>query len=198
MGRTRRPRAVGSSSLMRYGILFEMTEHVIIDGNNLLYAMHEHAPIPHIGRESMVKLIHNWARRLPIEVTLVFDGPTPRGGLAKQMQPDGMTVRFSAPETADDIIVRMVQAAADPSRIHVVSSDTAIGYEARLRRCKHSTSVAFIASLFGPTEERRGSKTEPAEKPDVVSPEEADEWLDRFGNEKDEDKPFDGSDAMEF
>ena len=175
-----------------------MPEHVIIDGNNVLHGMHEHAPIPHIGRESMVKLIRDWARQLPHTVTLVFDGPMPKGGLAKQMQPAGIDVRFSAPETADDIIVQMVRAAPDPGQIRVVSSDTAVRHEAGLRRCKHSDSATFIATLFPPAAEHSETQTEQPEKPDVVSAEEASEWLDVFGNQVAEDPPFDGGDAMRF
>ncbi|MCH9034081.1 MAG: NYN domain-containing protein [Planctomycetes bacterium] len=175
-----------------------MPEHVIIDGNNLLHSMYEHAPIPHIGRESMVRLIRDWASRVPHTVTLVFDGPMPIGGLAKQMQPVGIRVLFSAPETADDIIVRMVRAAPDPGQLHVVSSDTAIRYEARLRRCKHSDSATFIATLFPPTADHSETQAEQPEKPDVVSPQEANEWLDVFGDHDDEDPPFDGDDAMQF
>ncbi len=175
-----------------------MPEHVIIDGNNLLHCMHEHAPIPHIGRESMVKLIRDWASQVPYTVTLVFDGPMPEGGLAKQMQPAGIRVLFSAPETADDIIVRIVQAAPDPAQLHVVSSDTAIRYEAGLRRCKHSNSLTFIATLFPSTADQRETQVEQPEKPDVVSPQEASEWLDVFGSRDDEDPPFDGNNAMHF
>ena len=175
-----------------------MPEHVIIDGNNLLYSMHEHAPIPHIGRESMVKLIRDWASQVPHTVTLVFDGPTPRGGMAKQMQPAGIRVLFSAPETADDIIVRMVREAPHPGQLHVVSSDTAIRYEARLRRCKHSDTVNFIATLFPSPANQHDTPTERPEKPDIVSPEEAREWLDVFGNRDNEDSPGDGDDTMQF
>ena len=175
-----------------------MPEHVMIDGNNLLHSMYEHAPIPHIGRESMVRLIRDWASKVPHAVTLVFDGPMPKGGLAKQMRPAGIRVLFSAPETADDIIVRMVRAAPDPAQVHVVSSDTAIRYEARLRRCKHSDSVTFIATLFPSATDQRGTQVEEPEKPDVVSAQEASEWLDVFGDRDDEDPPFDGADAMQF
>lgn len=178
-----------------------MAEHVIIDGNNLLHAMHEHAPIPHIGRESMVRLIRDWARRSHHRVTLVFDGPMPKGGMAKQMQPAGIAVRFSAPETADDIIVQMVRAAPDPALLHIVSSDTAIRHEAGLRRCKHSDSATYIGTLFPPPAPHKKTQTAPPEKPDVVSPEEAREWLDVFDPENPgdpEDPPFDGGHAMRF
>ncbi len=175
-----------------------MPRYVIIDGNNLLHSMHEHAPVPHIGRESMVKLIRDWASRVSHAVTLVFDGPMPKGGLAKQMQPAGITVLFSAPETADDIIVQMVRAAPDPGQLHIVSSDTAIRHEAGLRRCKHTDSATFIATLFPPKAEHSELQTEKPEKPDVVSAEEASEWLDVFGSHDNEDPPFDGSDTMRF
>ncbi len=175
-----------------------MPEHVIIDGNNLLHSMYEHAPIPQIGRETMVRLIRDWASQGSRTVTLVFDGPMPKGGLAKQMQPEGIRVLFSAPETADDSIVRMVRAAPDPAQLLVFSSDTAIRYEAGLRRCKRSNSASFVATLFPPAADQHEKQLEQPEKPDGVSPQEASEWLDVFGNPDDEDPPFDGDDAMRF
>ena len=178
-----------------------MPEHVIIDGNNLLYAMHAHAPVPHMGRETLVRVIDRWARLGTCEITLVFDGPTPRGGLSTQMMSSRIAVRFSAPETADDIIVQMVRAAPDPALLHIVSSDNAIRHEARLRRCKHSDSASFIKTLFPPTRPHHETPTAPPEKPDAVSPEEAREWLDVFGSEDPddpEDPPFNGGQAMRF
>ncbi len=93
-----------------------MPRHVIIDGNNMLYAMHAHAPIPSVGRETMVKVIERWARRGTDEVTLVFDGPEPIGGLSRQMASSRITVRFSAPKSADDIIVALIHRARDPGQ----------------------------------------------------------------------------------
>jgi len=39
-----------------------MAAHILIDGNNLLHAMHQRAPIPQVGRETMVRVIERWAR----------------------------------------------------------------------------------------------------------------------------------------
>lgn len=157
-----------------------MPSHVIIDGNNLLHAMHEHAPIPHVARETMVKIIERWARTHDDDVTLVFDGPTPRGGLAKQMASDRMDVQFSAPVTADDVIVRLIHDARHPDTLRIVSSDTAIRHEARHRRCRDTTVLSFIEELFPPTTKQEPATVAPPEKPDHVAPQEADDWLDTF------------------
>src|SRR3990170_305027 len=112
-----------------------MTLRVLIDGNNLLHTMREHAPIAAVGRETMVRLIGRWSRRTGTAVTLVFDGPAPKGALKKQLSPEGLSVRFSAPATADDLIVAAIHDAEDPTNLRVVTSDTAIRHAAVYRRC---------------------------------------------------------------
>ncbi len=174
-----------------------MAEHVIIDGNNLLHAMHAHAPIPYVARETMVKIIERWARKGDDEVSLVFDGPTPRGGLAQQMTSSRIMVQFSAPVTADDIIAKMIKRAPDPGRLRIVSSDTALRHEARHRRCGYTDAVTFIQhELFPPEGEAPRKITQTDEKPDEVSRQDTEEWLDIFGLGDDDDEPFDGHDAM--
>ena len=171
-----------------------MGEHVIIDGNNLLHAMREHAPIAAVGRETMVRLIERWSRGSGSSVTLVFDGPAPRGGFSKQLSPEGLTVRFSAPETADDLIVAAIGDEKDPTRLRVVTGDTAIRHAAGYRRCRCTDAVSFIGELFpdpGPCEAPRPLTHE---KPTDVAPEDAEHWKHTFGGRDDE--PFDGFDAM--
>ena len=173
-----------------------MPEHIVIDGNNLLYAVHAHAPVPTIGRETLVKVVEHWARQGVDEVTLVFDGPVPREGLAKQMTSSRVTVRFSAPATADDVIVSMIEQAKHPEMLRVVSGDTAIRHAAKHRRCRDSDAISFVAELFPAGEKARPRPATPVEKPETVSPEEANEWLKEFGVADGEDEPFDGHDAM--
>ena len=174
-----------------------MPQHVIIDGNNLLHAMHAHAPVPTVGRETLVKIVEQWARAGDDDVTLVFDGAVPRGGLAQQMASSRITVRFSAPDTADDVIVRMVHASPHPTSIRVVTSDTAIRREARYRRCADTDAVTFVAELY-PDARASGppSRKGAAEKPRNVSPQETQEWLETFGLAGEDDESFDGQDAM--
>ena len=172
-----------------------MAEDVIIDGNNLLFAMREHAPLPAVGRETLVKVVERWARQGEDTVTLVFDGAVPPGDLARQMSSTRIRVRFSAPATADDIIVGMIHRARDPATVRVVTGDKAIRHEARIRRCRHTDAVTFVHELFPSPKASSGPKRPPAEKPEQVSPDEAREWLDLF--DLDDEDPFDGHDLMQ-
>jgi hypothetical protein len=168
-----------------------MPLHVIIDGNNLLYTAYTHAPLPHIGRETLVRIIERWAEQGDDDVTLVFDGPVPRKGLAKQMASSRITVRFSAPATADDVIVSLVHRASDPGAVRVITSDTAIRREARYKRCACTDGVSFMAELFPVQVEVKSALPPASEKPQGLSPEEAQEWLDMFGVGGDDGEPFD-------
>ena len=89
-------------------------------------------------------------------------GPPPPEGLSRQMAGKRITVRFSAPKSADDIIVALIHRARDPGRVRAVSSDTAIRHEAHLRRCACTDSAAFVAELFG--------KSAPPPAPGEASP----------------------------
>lgn len=176
-----------------------MPEHVIIDGNNLLYAMHAHAPLPNIGRETLVKVVERWARTGDDQVTLVFDGPIPREGLASQMSSPRMAVRFSTPKTADDVIVAEIHRAARPGNIRVVSSDTAIRREARYRRCRHTDAATFVAELFPPQKNQPADSVQEKstrEKPETPSAKQIETWMELFGYDDGDGEPFDGSDAM--
>ncbi len=173
-----------------------MPEHVIIDGNNLLFAMYEHAPMPHVGRETLVRVIERWAETGSREVTLVFDGPDPQGALGEQLRSPRLDVLFSAPHTADDIIIAMVHETNDPGRIRVVSGDKAIRAEAVSHRCRHVTAIAFVAELF-PPKERTGPPPEASPKPLKPEPKGTTQhWLETFGFDDSEPDPFDGHDAM--
>lgn len=176
-------------------------ELVIIDGNNLLHAMHAHAPLPAVGREKLVRLTTEWASRSRRQATLVFDGPIPREGLAEQMTSGPIAVRFSGPQTADDVIVEMIHGTKNPAKVRIVSSDTAIRREARYRRCRHTDSADFVAELCAAGTKRKEASRQPRrnpdEKPDEVAPEERGEWLKAFGYEDVDDESYDGQDAME-
>ena len=173
-----------------------MPEHIVIDGNNLLHAMHAHAPLPNVGRETLVRVIERWAKRGKDVVTLVFDGPTPHGGLGQQMLSSRITVRFSAPATADDVIVEMAQRAQDPGTVRVVSGDQSIRRVARDCRCRHSSSVEFVAELFPEQDSPTPAPAPPDEKPDSTDPADTERWLETFGYDRTETEPFDGHDPM--
>ncbi|MCO6437169.1 MAG: NYN domain-containing protein [Phycisphaerae bacterium] len=174
-----------------------MAGHVIIDGNNLLHAMHAHAPIPLVGRETMVKVVERWARRGDDDVTLVFDGPVPRGGLSKQMASSRILVRFSSPVSADDVIVELLKKARHPASVRVVTSDGGVAHEARARRSRHTDAVVFVQELFSGEQSPRSPEQVPeAEKPPGLTPDQRREWMEIFGFSDDEEEPFDGAESM--
>jgi len=158
-----------------------MATRTIIDGNNLLYAMHEHAPLPAVGRETLVKIVSRWARKTNTDVTIVFDGPPSRWTLGQQVKYKRVALSFAAPRTADDVIIEMIRRVTDPGTILIVSTDTAIRYEARRRRCSCSRSAEFVAELFA-IDVTKPDRTVAPEKPEHPSPEETEKWLDVFGS----------------
>jgi hypothetical protein len=174
-----------------------MPQHVIIDGNNLLHTMREHAPIPTVGRETMVRIVERWARRGRERVTLILDGAPPRDGLSAQMTGAHITVRFSAPRTADDLIVDMIHRAANPDDLRIISRDTAIIHEATRRRCTSTLPLDFIQELFPPADAAPAT-SERVEKPDAVSAAEAEELLRLLGEDAEGDEPFPGEDRMKW
>jgi len=116
--------------------------------------------------------------------------------MSQQMASSRIVVRFSAPHTADDLIVSQINRTRDPTALRVVSDDTAIRHEARRRRCEDVTCAAFIREIFdsGRAPEE-GSITGPREKPSGLTDRETDEWLSIFGFGEDDD-PLDEIDEM--
>lgn len=169
-----------------YGFILDaMSGHVIIDGNNLLHSMYAHAPVATVGRETMVRIIERWANRHGDDVTLVFDGPPPRGAMLTQMSSRRISVRFSAPQTADDIIIAMVKRTPHPDVVCVVTDDTAIKYEAKLKHCRHTGTVAFIDEVFRPpgTDPPASPTITSEEKPQEQTAEDIDRWTALFDDE---------------
>lgn len=173
-----------------------MSKRTIIDGHNLLFAMHADAPMPHVGRETMVRVIDRWAKRTGASVTIVFDGARPPAGLERQMATARIEVSFSAPRTADDVIIRMIQESASPTALRIVTSDSVIAHDARHRKCEQTPVEAFVKELFPPAEEVHPDPPAKPEKPQDVSTEQTQDWLDRFDASPEDDEPFDGYGAM--
>ncbi|MHC5108750.1 MAG: NYN domain-containing protein [Planctomycetota bacterium] len=176
-----------------------MKHHVIIDGNNLLHAMFNNAHIRAITRTALVESLKSWAGKCKDDITLVFDGPPPKDGFDKPIRQGKIDIRFSAPHSADDVIVRMILAAPHPERLRVVSSDNAIAYEARRRRSSSLSCEAFLREVY--PESRSAARSGPD---DACSPhdqkaegqltdEESDYWLQQFDiDDSVDDDPFGG------
>ncbi|MFQ5490213.1 MAG: NYN domain-containing protein [Phycisphaerae bacterium] len=151
----------------------------LIDGNNLLHAVHALGAGPAVGRQGLCTLVTAWALRTGASVTLYFDGPMPRGGLAAQLQPKGIEVRFSGKATADSLIEQEVAAAALPAEITVVTSDRAIQHEVRYRKAKTTASDHFAEQLYHREERTTRTERQTVEKPDEPDPDDVETWMKR-------------------
>ena len=153
----------------------------LIDGNNLMHAVREQGFAPTPARDSLCKLVADWARRCGAEVTVVFDGCAPRAGLLQQIQQPGIAVRFSGLDSADAVIEGEAGQAAAPTEIVVVTSDRAIHHEVRYRRARTVNSEDFAAQLFAQAKaEPLPAAQKAPEKPEQVTADDAEEWVNRF------------------
>lgn len=154
----------------------------LIDGNNLLHAAASHGPGRSIARDMLCRLVAQWGRDREIDdLTVVFDGPTPPGGLARQMRHSGVVVVFSGPRTADEVIEEVIAGARTPGRITVVTTDRAIQHAVRYRRGRCIDSEAFMAQLWQQAETHTAPASPPPEKPQDLSTTETRGWLAEFG-----------------
>ena len=156
----------------------------LIDGNNLMYALSEAQG--GVGRLGLCKLLMGLPARGQ-RVRVVFDGPEPPSGLARQIEDTGLEVHYSGPRIADDLITEHITADSAPRRLTVVSSDREIRKAASRRRCRIIKSEEFVPMLLRIVESHRRceSKTrrggEPKEKREGLSQEQTQKWLREFG-----------------
>ena len=161
----------------------------LIDGHNLLHAVREQGLGPAPARDTLCRLVADWARRSRAEATVVFDGSPPPTGVAQQLRHLGLTVWFAGRHSADAVIENEVARSSAPGEIVVVTTDRAIQHAVRYRRARTIDAEEFAAKLYEPPQAAPPhTAAEPDEKPDGLTSDEAAEWIDRFG-ERPEDLP---------
>jgi predicted RNA-binding protein with PIN domain len=151
----------------------------LIDGNNLLGSWGGPA-VPGDGRHEVVRRVAAFCRAKGAQATIVFDGAPFRPELADQ-QLGAVSVRFPGPgRDADSLIREIVDAAARPAELVVVSSDKPVYSYARTRgarvlRAHEWNAVAREARSRARAPDAKGEK--PERETDVEG------WLKRFSRE---------------
>jgi predicted RNA-binding protein with PIN domain len=153
---------------------------VLIDGNNLLHAAADEQPDRPPGRAALAAAIAAWAMLYNRRVHIVFDGPEPDDPLRRQIAPRGVSVSFSGPVTADDVLVREIVADTGPRRLLVVSTDRAVAAAARRRGAHVTRADAFWRKLLADLPRPRPAPLEPPHKSSPPSPD-VDDWLREWG-----------------
>ena len=114
------------------------------------------------------------------------------GPLAEQMKHDRVEAVYSAPRSADDLILERIAADSAPRRLTVVSSDRELRRAGRRRRCKLARSEEFADTLISASD--RPPPRAPAEPPEkrhgCLTPAETQAWMRELGlSEEDAERP---------
>jgi predicted RNA-binding protein with PIN domain len=167
----------------------EKAQKIIVDGYNLIYADGELKRYAekdmNRSRAELIERLKLYLRNKSVRMTVVFDG---KGGMTdvEMVLPAKLQVMYSPfGQTADELIVKSLRAAANPREYIVITSDAAdIGRAARSLGAGVISSQDFLQRI-----ERNHSKTDD-NKPEKPAPNEddTDYWLKLFGDGADEEK----------
>jgi predicted RNA-binding protein with PIN domain len=151
----------------------------LIDGNNLLGSWGGPA-VPGDGRLEVVRRVAAFCRAKGARAILVFDGAPFRPGVEDQ-QLGAVTIRFpGAGRDADSLIREIVDAAARPAELIVVSSDKPVYSYARTRGAQALRAHEWTA-LGREAKPRGRAPAAKSEKPERETDVEG--WLKRFTRE---------------
>lgn len=149
----------------------------IIDGNNLLGSWGGPA-VSGDGRVEVLRRVAAFCRDRGARVTLVFDGAPFRPELGAQ-ELGRVSVRFAERGSDADTVIRdLVDRAARPGELTVVSSDKAVYSYARTRGAAALRAHDWNALARAPSHRPRPSPGERSEKPERETDIEG--WLERF------------------
>jgi len=155
---------------------------LLIDGNNLLYALRDAAT--NVGPAGLCEMLGRFAGSRQ-RVRVIFDGPPPPESLAEQIDATGVEAVYAAPQTADELIGEAIAGSSAPRRLTVVSTDRAVRRAARRRRCRVERSDDFAARMIrGLNRPRRRGPGEPPEKRRGLTPEQAEAWIKELDLDK--------------
>jgi len=153
---------------------------IIVDGYNVILRSDRLKPGPgrtlREAREKLINLLAWMMGANDVRFLVVFDGAESGG---RDESAGRVQVTFSRPpETADDVIRRMVEkrVGGDES-ITVVTSDVEVARHARAQGADISLGDLFLASAFPPPKPGDGGE---AAKPTSLSRQELEEWAELF------------------
>ena len=157
---------------------------VIIDGTNLLWAIHESSDGHEAGGEvRLCQTLDRYFAQVGDEGEVVFDGAGP----SDKSVFDGVgyvNVVFSGfGSDADTVIEEKVLANTAPRRLTVVSSDRRLRKAAGERKAAALKSELFWAQVLKELSRKKPARKEPEEKREGLTEGETEQWLDLFGLE---------------
>ena len=157
----------------------------IIDGNNLLWAVHEGFGEREITTEvDLCRVLSQYFGQMGETGQVVFDGSGPSD--KSQFDAfDSLEVYFAGfHRDADSVVEEKITADTSPRRLTVVSSDRRLRKAAGERRAAAIKSEEFWQQVQKELSRRKPRRREPEEKREGLTDGETDQWLEAFGLDK--------------
>ncbi len=157
--------------------------HYLIDGHNLIGQLSDIDLADPDDEAKLVLLLRQWAASSrKREVTVIFDHGLP-GGRWRAMSNKYLKAIFASHDrSADELLIRRINQAANPKEFTLISSDQQVVKAAKTRRMPYINSESFAKQLETTDHAQDGPKEQSmAEgKPENLSDEEIAEWLSIF------------------
>jgi len=155
---------------------------VIIDGTNLLWALHDVSDKHGATTEvELCWILARYFQRTGDEGQVIFDGTGPRDQSVFD-QVSHVQVVFSGFNTdADTVMEEKIKANTAPRRLTVVSSDRRLRKAAAARKATALKSERFWEQVHQELQRPKVTKKEPQEKQEGLSESETEQWMDLFG-----------------
>jgi predicted RNA-binding protein with PIN domain len=154
----------------------------IIDGNNLLWALHEAFDEREITTElELCRVLSRYFALTGAPGQVVFDGagPADTSDFEAISNPEVFFAGFHC--DADSVIEEKIKADTSPRRLTVVSSDRRLRKAAGARKAATMKSEEFWEQVRKELKRNRPQKREPEEKTEGLTTGETDKWLEVFG-----------------
>jgi predicted RNA-binding protein with PIN domain len=158
---------------------------VIIDGTNLLWAIHDARSEDEVTNEiQLCRTLDRYFAMTSEAAEVVFDGAGPPD--RSEFDTVGrLTVAFSGfYSDADTVIEEKILASTSPRELTVVSSDRRLRRAAGARNAAAVKSEQFWSQVLGELRRSKPDRREPEEKKDGLTDGETEQWLDLFGLEE--------------
>ncbi len=145
-----------------------------LDGNNLIGQSAASARLDRETRSQFLNSVAQYARNKGTTFTVYFDGDDPD----RRIPPRGVQVRYCAPLSTDDSILRRLHESRNPSEIIVVTNDGSLR-----SACKSAGSKTMNWSEFQDRMHRAARRTPVPDKGDA--PIDIRDWSHYFGFKQD-------------
>jgi predicted RNA-binding protein with PIN domain len=154
----------------------------IVDGNNLLWALHERFDEREIVSEiDLCRVLARYFATTGEDGQVVFDGsgPARRGDFESLTDIEVIFAGFH--KDSDSVIEEKIKANSAPRRLTVVSSDRRLRKAAAARKASAVKSEDFWAEVQNELRRGKPRKKEPQAKREGLSESETEQWMNLFG-----------------